>query len=65
VREKSSGKLTPRTPSYTDRILVRSLPDAGEHLRCGEYVSHDTLDGSDHKPMSVTMKLSVNKVCQC
>lgn len=40
-----------RVPSYTDRILFRSLPDMRDRLHCSLYTSCEAVSCSDHKPV--------------
>lgn len=40
-----------RVPSYTDRILYRSLPDMEHRLHCSLYTSCEEVSISDHKPV--------------
>lgn len=40
-----------RVPSYTDRILFRSLPDMRKRLHCSLYTSCESVSCSDHKPV--------------
>ena len=46
-----------RCPSYTDRILHRSMPNFEGHLRAESFVSFESLISSDHKPVRATFQL--------
>lgn len=48
-----------RRPSYTDRILIHSLPDREERLKVQAYDSCDLMRISDHRPVSMTTVLMV------
>ena len=52
---KGPGKL--RVPSYTDRILVHSLPDLEDEISLQAYELCDVLWGSDHRPVSALLHL--------
>jgi hypothetical protein len=69
VLGKANAKLEPKTvvdpsklrpPSYTDRILVHSLPDRKERVTVQSYDFCDTLRVSDHRAVSMTLLLDVN-----
>jgi hypothetical protein len=49
-----------RPPSYTDRILVHSLPDRKDRVTVQSYDFCDTLRVSDHRAVSMTLLLDVN-----
>lgn len=51
---------TERTPSYTDRILLHSLPTLRHRLVCvaGSYRCCEALDISDHRPISAELTLT-------
>lgn len=49
-----------RPPSYTDRILIHSLPDRKNRLTIQAYDFCDTLRASDHRAVSMTVLLEVN-----
>lgn len=57
-KEIDPSKLRP--PSYTDRILVHSLPDRQERVTVQAYDFCDTMRVSDHRAVSMTMLLEVN-----
>ncbi|RHY08494.1 hypothetical protein DYB36_001442 [Aphanomyces astaci] len=48
----------PRVPSYTDRILYHSLADVEGDLECTEYRCHESIDVSDHKPVSCVFHIT-------
>ncbi|EQC40982.1 hypothetical protein SDRG_02044 [Saprolegnia diclina VS20] len=50
-----------RVPSYTDRILFHSLPDLIPNLRCSGYQSHESVDMSDHKPVSCVFLIATKE----
>lgn len=58
VYETDPSKLRP--PSYTDRILVHSLPDRSNRVTIQAYDFCDTLRVSDHRAVSMTLLLEVN-----
>ena len=69
VLGKANAKLEPKTvvdpsklrpPSYTDRILVHSLPDRKDRVTVQSYDFCDTLRVSDHRAVSMTLLLDVN-----
>eukprot|EP01034_Spumella_vulgaris_P036848 gene36848-45459_t len=49
-----------RPPSYTDRILIHSLPDRVDRVTVQAYDLCDMIRISDHRPVSMTLKLQVN-----
>jgi len=49
-----------RPPSYTDRILVSSLPNRTRRLAFQAYDTCETMLVSDHRPVSMVMTLEVN-----
>ncbi len=49
-----------RPPSYTDRILIHSLPDRHSRLTVQAYDLCDNVRISDHRAVSMTLKLQVN-----
>jgi hypothetical protein len=61
VHETDPSKLRP--PSYTDRILLHSLPDRQKRLTVQAYDFCDTLRVSDHRAVSMTLLLEVNANC--
>jgi hypothetical protein len=61
VHETDPSKLRP--PSYTDRILIHSLPDRRNRLTVQAYDFCDTLRVSDHRAISMTVLLEVNANC--
>lgn len=48
-----------RPPSYTDRILIHSLPDRQDRLTIQSYDFCDTLRVSDHRAVSMIVRLEV------
>ena len=63
--EKKKSKLRP--PSYTDRIIVHSLVEDNK-LMPTAYGFCDTVRGSDHRPVCMTMLLEVQegpRECLC
>lgn len=57
-KETDPSKLRP--PSYTDRILLHSLPDRQERVTIQAYDFCDTLRVSDHRAVSMAVRLEVN-----
>ncbi|CAK4685969.1 unnamed protein product [Aphanomyces euteiches] len=53
-----------RVPSYTDRILYASLADVESNLKCSEYMCHESIDTSDHKPVSAVFRITT-KTTRC
>jgi hypothetical protein len=51
-----------QAPSYTDRILYRSLAGCNKELELVDYVSHPNVKGSDHRPVSAFFKLHVRNM---
>lgn len=49
-----------RPPSYTDRILVHSLPDRKEKIQTLAYDICDQLRVSDHRAVTTVLELEVN-----
>jgi hypothetical protein len=56
--KEDPSKLRP--PSYTDRVLVHSLPDRRERITVQSYDSCDLVRVSDHRPVAMTLLLEVN-----
>lgn len=52
---------TPRTPSYTDRIMLHSLPDMAARAQILAYDSCDVITGSDHRPVAARMHMLVDR----
>lgn len=50
-----------RTPSYTDRILFRSMPGFAENCVPESFVSFEECLTSDHKPVRATFSLAPTK----
>uniref|UniRef100_A0A7S1UE04 C2 domain-containing protein n=1 Tax=Phaeomonas parva TaxID=124430 RepID=A0A7S1UE04_9STRA len=50
-----------RIPSYTDRILYKSLPGLEKNLRLLNFESHETFASSDHKPISALFEMDTIK----
>ena len=48
-----------RTPSYTDRVLLHSLPGLEPQLTCVDYDACELLTASDHRPVAADLVLSV------
>jgi hypothetical protein len=62
----SAAYNTARTPSYTDRILWRQMPQ--QSTICCEPVAYESLisvDMSDHRPVSATFNLHVLPPTSC
>jgi hypothetical protein len=55
---------SPRTPSYTDRILTHSLPGKGANLRWRHYDMMDGVALSDHRPVCAHLNLLVDADCR-
>ena len=51
---------TARTPSYTDRVLLHSLPDVREQMSCLAYSSGEGLALSDHRPVGADLQIAVD-----
>ncbi|OQR81634.1 hypothetical protein THRCLA_11553 [Thraustotheca clavata] len=51
-----------RVPSYTDRILFHSLPDLHDRIKCLSYSSCEDVITSDHKPVSSTFQVALEKI---
>lgn len=51
---------TARTPSYTDRVLLHSLPDLREQMSCLAYSSGEGLALSDHRPVGADLQIAVD-----
>jgi hypothetical protein len=51
-----------QSPSYTDRILYRSLAGCNKELELVDYISHPNVKGSDHRPVSAFFKMHVRKM---
>lgn len=49
-----------RPPSYTDRILIHSLPDRQDRVTVQAYDFCDRLRVSDHRAVSMTVRLEVS-----
>ena len=60
--QRRSGYLynAKRSPSFTDRVLYRSLPGAAKNLRLLEYTSHPDFVSSDHKPISARFSVKTH-----
>lgn len=54
-----------RPPSYTDRILVHSLPDRKDKIKMMAYDICDTVMVSDHRAISMVTELEVNANIKC
>ena len=61
VSKKEGGKTGLRPPSYTDRVLVHSLPDERQRLRLKAYDLFETVTSSDHRPVGLCMELMVQR----
>eukprot|EP00658_Telonema_sp_P-2_P019258 TRINITY_DN17582_c0_g1_i2.p1 TRINITY_DN17582_c0_g1~~TRINITY_DN17582_c0_g1_i2.p1 ORF type:complete len:474 (-),score=80.48 TRINITY_DN17582_c0_g1_i2:334-1755(-) len=59
VASKATGKVSLRTPSYTDRILHHSIP--GSRMTCQGYHSHPEMLSSDHCPVSASFNYHSTK----
>lgn len=57
----AGAALTPRTPSYTDRILTHSLPGRAGSLVWQHYDSVDCVTISDHRPVAASLALHVDR----
>mmetsp|Transcript_14644 Transcript_14644/g.55362 ORF Transcript_14644/g.55362 Transcript_14644/m.55362 type:complete len:816 (-) Transcript_14644:342-2789(-) len=51
-REQGVSYNEKRIPSYTDRILYKSLPGMQKNLNLQFFKSHEEFSSSDHKPIS-------------
>lgn len=62
----SAAYNTARTPSYTDRILWRQMPQQSR-VRCKStaYESLASVDMSDHRPVTATFNLLVLPATSC
>jgi hypothetical protein len=60
AKQKIAAKKL-RPPSYTDRVLVHSLPDRIDRLTVQSYDFCDRLRVSDHRAVSMTVRLEVRK----
>ena len=60
MKEVSDNKKKMRPPSYTDRILVHSLPNRTRRLSLQAYDITEAMLVSDHRPVSMAMSLEVN-----
>ena len=58
-RQKIEAKKL-RPPSYTDRILIHSLPDRQDRVTVQAYDFCDRLRVSDHRAVSMTIRLEVS-----
>jgi hypothetical protein len=52
---------TPRTPSYTDRILTHSLPGREGGLAWVHYDAVDCITLSDHRPVAAALTLTLDR----
>ena len=59
AKQKIAAKKL-RPPSYTDRVLVHSLPDRTDRLTVQSYDFCDRLRISDHRAVSMVVRLEVN-----
>eukprot|EP00752_Nemacystus_decipiens_P002360 g2229.t2 len=59
VRGAISGYSTKRIPSYTDRILWKSLPGHAPNLELLEFVSFPEITSSDHKPIHAAFNVKL------
>lgn len=50
-----------QTPSYTDRVLARSLPGVADRLSQTAYAAATGLRGSDHRPVAAAYTLSLRR----
>jgi hypothetical protein len=57
---KAKSKIRP--PSYTDRILIHSLPDRADKLSVTAYGFCDDIRASDHRPVCMTYQIEVNSL---
>lgn len=67
-RSLSSSKkrkgVSLRIPSYTDRILIHSMPGKGANLRWRHYDMMDAVPLSDHRPVCAHFTLFVDANCR-
>eukprot|EP00903_Cladosiphon_okamuranus_P016984 g15656.t1 len=64
IRGATSGYSTKRIPSYTDRILWKSLPGHAPNLELLEFVSFPEITSSDHKPIHAAFSVKLTpEVC--
>ena len=62
LREKSEFSWKRgQTPSYTDRVLHRSLPGCASSVTLHDYTSGSSLFISDHRPVSASYSLGVRR----
>lgn len=61
TRHVRSRSLHSRPPSYTDRILWKSMPDVAALLQCLEYSSADAIIDSDHRPVAMASLLNIHR----
>ena len=61
LRKKSEGAKGLRPPSYTDRVLVHSLPDLAGDVAIDEYDICDAITGSDHRPVAAALRLALDE----
>jgi hypothetical protein len=59
ARQKVAAKKL-RPPSYTDRVLIHSLPDRQDRLTVQSYDFCDQLRVSDHRAVSMVARLEVS-----
>jgi hypothetical protein len=50
-----------QTPSFTDRVLHRSLPGVAAHVSLSDYYAGTSLFGSDHRPVGASYTLAVRR----
>jgi hypothetical protein len=62
-KSQSSIGGTPRTPSWTDRVLSHSLPGKAPFLRWRAYDMADDVGLSDHRPVASHLTLLVDADC--
>lgn len=60
MKNNKEDKASLRPPSYTDRILCHSQPDARHRLRIRKYDMCDSITASDHRPVAAAIDLEVS-----
>ena len=60
LHKKSEGAKGQRPPSYTDRVLLHSLPDLAADLTIDAYDVCEAMAGSDHRPVAATLHLTTS-----
>eukprot|EP00462_Mataza_sp_D1_P019291 CAMPEP_0175143246 /NCGR_PEP_ID=MMETSP0087-20121206/13309_1 /TAXON_ID=136419 /ORGANISM="Unknown Unknown, Strain D1" /LENGTH=1017 /DNA_ID=CAMNT_0016427261 /DNA_START=271 /DNA_END=3324 /DNA_ORIENTATION=+ len=53
--KESDGRITDRSPSWTDRLVWHSLADLKDNVRCTRYDQVESLRISDHNPVVIEL----------